>query len=277
MKNVNEILKRQLLLMKFDSGVTLKENYEKVSGKRILNETKADNVKNILDGCYADGRNNNEGRMVDDDMIYSVIGKYDEAFRDYVGTNLDPFRKANSDVMNKFSYSDLCRVNDWYPSTAGESFYEAIDGDIDYDDEWQEILDAFNAAKGRTGPAPAPAPVVDNTKKDDTVKDGEEAAKPESGDKYLIPGSSNKHGYHDFNWFRSAFPCVFKNERVDDYQVYNNGEWDYIRIVAPGEKTIQMYWDGILREEKTLADYMNNGVPSKLSCDGNKIKISGWK
>ena len=35
MKNVNEILKRQLLLMKFDSGVTLKENYEKVSGKLI--------------------------------------------------------------------------------------------------------------------------------------------------------------------------------------------------------------------------------------------------
>ena len=38
MNDVNEILKRQLLLMKFDSGVTLKENYEKVSGKRILTE-----------------------------------------------------------------------------------------------------------------------------------------------------------------------------------------------------------------------------------------------
>jgi hypothetical protein len=31
MNDVNEILKRQLLLMKLDSGVTLKENYEKVS------------------------------------------------------------------------------------------------------------------------------------------------------------------------------------------------------------------------------------------------------
>jgi hypothetical protein len=38
MENVNDILKRQLLLMKFDSGVTLKENYEKISGKRILTE-----------------------------------------------------------------------------------------------------------------------------------------------------------------------------------------------------------------------------------------------
>jgi hypothetical protein len=38
MENVNDILKRQLLLMKFDSGVTLKENHEKISGKRILTE-----------------------------------------------------------------------------------------------------------------------------------------------------------------------------------------------------------------------------------------------
>jgi len=38
MNNVNDILKRQLLLMKFDSGVTLKENHEKVLGKRILTE-----------------------------------------------------------------------------------------------------------------------------------------------------------------------------------------------------------------------------------------------
>jgi hypothetical protein len=37
MENVNDILKRQLLLMKFDSGVTLKENREKVSG--LINET----------------------------------------------------------------------------------------------------------------------------------------------------------------------------------------------------------------------------------------------
>jgi hypothetical protein len=37
MNNVNDILKRQLLLMKFDSGVTLKENHEKISG--LINET----------------------------------------------------------------------------------------------------------------------------------------------------------------------------------------------------------------------------------------------
>jgi hypothetical protein len=37
MENVNEILKRQLLLMKFDSRVTLKENHEKVLG--LINET----------------------------------------------------------------------------------------------------------------------------------------------------------------------------------------------------------------------------------------------
>ena len=61
MVNVNEILKRQLLLMKFDSGVTLKENYEKVSGKRILKEffEEADRVKNIVNGCYT--RDNNKG------------------------------------------------------------------------------------------------------------------------------------------------------------------------------------------------------------------------
>jgi hypothetical protein len=46
MENVNDILKRQLLLMKFDSGVTLKENYEKVSGKKsLINEEKIGNLE----------------------------------------------------------------------------------------------------------------------------------------------------------------------------------------------------------------------------------------
>jgi hypothetical protein len=46
MENVNDILKRQLLLMKFDSGVTLKENYEKVSGKKsLINEEKIGDVE----------------------------------------------------------------------------------------------------------------------------------------------------------------------------------------------------------------------------------------
>jgi len=46
MENVNDILKRQLLLMKFDSGVTLKENHEKVLGKKsLINETKIGNVE----------------------------------------------------------------------------------------------------------------------------------------------------------------------------------------------------------------------------------------
>jgi len=43
MENVNDILKRQLLLMKFDSGVTLKENHEKVLG--LINEEKIGNVE----------------------------------------------------------------------------------------------------------------------------------------------------------------------------------------------------------------------------------------
>jgi hypothetical protein len=266
MENVNDLLKRQLLLMKFDSGVTLKENYEKVSGKNILTEGKADVVKDILNGC--DSRNNNEGRLVSDDAIYATIGLYDQAFRDTVGTNMEPFRAANSDIMKKFSYSDLCRVRDWYPSTVGELFYDSIDSDIDYDDEWQEVIDAFQAAKVRTGPtqqqggqapAPAPAPAP------------EPIANPESGDKYMKPGGLS----HTFDFFKRTFPCVFAQNRVDTQEVYNNGAYDYILIVAPGGQVIQMYFDGFLREQRTLADVTYNGAPAKISCNGNKIQISG--
>lgn len=267
MENVNDLLKRQLLLMKFDSGVTLKENYEKVSGKNILTEGKADVVKGILDGCFAGDRNNNEGRLVSDGEVNDVIDWYDEAFRDMVGTNMEPFRKANAKIMQNFSYSDLCRVNDWYASGKGETLYNAIDSDIDYDDEWQEIIDAFEAAKNRKGPTqqqggqqggqtPTPAPEV--------------IANPETGDKYMKPGGLS----HTFDFFKRTFPCVFAQNRVDTQEVYNNGTYDYILIVAPGGQVIQMYFDGFLREQRTLADVTYNGAPAKISCNGNKIQIS---
>jgi len=266
MENVNEILKRQLLLMKFDSGVTLKENYEKVSGKNILTEGKADVVKGILDGCFAGDRNNNEGRLVSDGEVYDVIDWYDQAFRDYVGTNMEPFRKANAKIMQNFSYSDLCRVNDWYGSK-GETFYDAIDGDIDYDDEWQEVIDAFEAAKNRKGPAPAPAPTPTPTP---APAPGEEVGNVDSGDKYSIPGGLS----HTIEFFKETFPCVFAQNRVNIRQVYNNGKYDYILLNAPGGEVIQMYFDGFLREQKTLADVTNNGTPAKIVCNGNKITIA---
>jgi len=260
MENVNDLLKRQLLLMKFDSGVTLKENYEKVSGKNILTEGKADNVKSIFDGCNS--RDNNQGRIVSDDGVYAVVNNYNQAFQG-VGTDLDYFNSANSDVLSKFSYSDLCKVKEYYPSVGGEDFYAAIDGDIDYDSEWQKILDAFNAAKGRTVPAqqqggqtPTPAPEV--------------IANPETGDKYMKPGGLS----HTFDFFKRTFPCVFAQNRVDTQEVYNNGTYDYILIDAPGGQVIQMYFDGFLREQRTLADVTYNGAPAKISCNGNKIQIS---
>lgn len=257
MENINNLLKRQLLLMKFDSGVTLKENYEKVSGKNLLTEGLADNVKSTLDGCNS--RDNNQGRMASDDAVNEVVNLYFEAFRDW-GTNLDNFRDANRKISEKFSYSDLCRVRDWYPNVGGEDLYEAIDGDIDYDDEWAEINNAFNVAKGRTGPAPAPAP----------APVPEPIANPESGDKYMKPGGLS----HTFDFFKRTFPCVFAQNRVDTQEVYNNGAYDYILIVAPGGQVIQMYFDGFLREQRTLVDVTYNGAPAKISCNGNKIKIS---
>lgn len=198
MNDVNEILKRQLLLMKFDSGVTLKENHEKVSGKRILSEAfeLSENVKAILDGC--DSRNNNEGRIVDDGTVIIVAKQYGLAFNS-AGTNLEPFRSANTTVATTFSYSDLCRIRDWYPSTSGGNFFLAIDKDIDFNNEWQEVLDAFTAAKNRTGPAPA-------QQQQGQQQQGQIIANPESGSS--VVGSQG----WDMGKAMAKYPCLSGND-----------------------------------------------------------------
>jgi hypothetical protein len=279
MENVNDLLKRQLLLMKFDSGVTLKENYEKVSGKNILTEgALADKVKNIVSGCYT--RDNNLDRKnVDSNMHRIVADLYNDAIEYEIAyvpsTDCDKIKQANAYIREQFTYADLCQMIFTYDSVhPGDGFYEDIDNDTQMDDEecgWGGIAKAFQAAvdksdkisKEATAPAPAPAPAP-------VVTTPEEAPNVDSGDKYMIPGGLA----HTLEFFKETFPCVFAQNRVNTRQVYNNGKYDYILLNAPDGVVIQMYFDGYLREQKTLADVTNNGTPAKIVCNGNKITIS---
>ena len=111
--------------------------------------------------------------------------------------------------------------------------------------------------------------MVDNNKKEEP-KAGEEAPNVDSGDMYMKPGGLS----HTIEFFKETFPCVFAQNRVNIRQVYNNGKYDYILLNAPTNDVIQMYFDGFLREQKTLADVTNNGTPAKIVCNGNKITIA---
>ena len=187
MVNVNEILKRQLLLMKFDSGVTLKENYEKVSGKRVLSEgAMADKVKSIVDGCYT--RDNNLDRTnVESSIHRTVADMYKQAIEYKIGmfvaTDCDKINDASAMVREQFSYRDLCQMIFTYDAVhGGDGFYEDIDNDIQsdsYDCGWGTIQQAFQAAvdKSYKMAQSAPAPVVSTPVETTPV----EAAKPESG------------------------------------------------------------------------------------------------
>jgi len=176
MENVNDILKRQLLLMKFDSGVTLKENYEKVSGKKLLREffEEADKVKNIVSGCYS--RDNNKGLLINNTKMYETYAdKYKDAFQwGYVGgTNCELIRELNDFISTNMSYSDLCTLIFTYDGRhhkdgAGEGFYGDLDSDINVDYGecgWSKIAQAFQNAVDKQAfaekaTAPVPAPVV---------------------------------------------------------------------------------------------------------------------
>jgi hypothetical protein len=85
MNNVNDILKRQLLLMKFDSGVTLKENHEKVLG--LINEN-------------------------DNNLWYSAIGKIKNASNWSNNFGSDSW-EVNTDDSSKYEVEvDSLTVND---------------------------------------------------------------------------------------------------------------------------------------------------------------------
>ena len=275
MKNVNDILKRQLLLMKFDSGVTLKENYEKVSGKNLLTESSADGVKNIVSGCYS--RDNNKGLLINNTKTYEdYADKYWDAIDYGGGTDCDILEVANEYVKKNFSYSDLCMMIFTYDARHrtdddGEGFYEDLDWDINVDYGncgWNAVKSAFQAAVDRQAfaekstaptpapaPAPAPAPVVTTP---------EEAPNVDSN-MYMKPGPKNR----SFDWFRRNFPCVFARRRVTIDEVYNNGEHDFILILAPNGETVQLFWDGYLRklENNNIVDVKWEGNPAKLFCD----------
>ena len=277
MNNVNEILKRQLLLMKFDSGVTLKENYEKVSGKRILKEffEEADRVKNIVNGCYT--RDNNKGLLLNNAKMYEIYAdKFKAAIGYGGGTDCDIIRELNEFISTNMSYSDLCMTIFTYDGRhhkdgAGDGFYEDLDYDIqvDYGEcGWTKIANAFQNAVDKQALAdkatsPAPAPVVTTPAPVETTP--VEAPNTDSDNKYMKPGPRER----SFDWFRRNFPCVFAKRRVKIDEVYNNGEHDFILIFAPGGETVQLFWDGFLRklENNNIVDVKWEGNPAKLFCD----------
>ena len=295
MVNVNEILKRQLLLMKFDSGVTLKENYEKVSGKKLLTEGEnATRVSKIVNGCYA-GRDNNKYRNSNESSYAQVADNFKGAFYATVSgsiatptTDCEKFKMACDEVSKNFTYSDLCKMiftyNGKYEKD-GDGFYGDLNGDMQTDSNscgWSEVLRAFNSAVEKTekwentqkSNADKQAATTQTTTTQTTAT---QTTATQTDDPYKKVGNKDKQ--RTFDWFRRKFPCVFTKRRVSIDEVYNNGEHDYILLLAPNGETVQLFWDGFLRKKSgsNTVDVQWVGKPAKLFCDtsdNNKIVIT---
>jgi hypothetical protein len=293
MVNVNDILKRQLLLMKFDSGVTLKENYEKVSGKKLLNEGEnADRVKKIVNGCYA-GRDNNKYKNSNTSSYEQVADNFKDAFYATVfgsiatpTTDCKKFKMACDEVSKNYTYSDLCNMIFTYDArhhknNKGDGFYGDLNGDMQTDSNncgWSEVLRALNSAVEKTEK-------WENTQKSNasttqtttTQTTATQTTATQTDDQYKKVGNKDKQ--RTFDWFRRKFPCVFTKRRVTIDEVYNNGEHDFILLLAPNGETVQLFWDGYLRKKSgsNIVDVQWVGKPAKLFCDtsdNNKIVIT---
>lgn len=155
MENINENpIKRALLLMKYDNSTTLTENIEK---QRLLKEWdltsctgKCATVKRILNSCKAVQLP--EKGNLEEVSVEAIVKLFRNSFEGWArGTDLEDLETALSQMDNgQANLKDLCDISELYEEKAGESFFEAIDSDIDYEGEWSDIMDAFERAEKRT-------------------------------------------------------------------------------------------------------------------------------
>jgi hypothetical protein len=231
--NPKEALKRAKLMMGYDTSKTLTENVKTL--KRPLNEGAdlATGVKNILDGCLSNP-NGIGAPFMDNSDVDRLASNFVEAFSSSMGTDNDLWKKALKEMKGKGGYADLCNIAKSYEEQADEDFYEGIDSDIDYDNEWSEFVAAFTMMKNRT-------------KGQQKTKEQESAT---------ISG------------WESKFPCVFKtNSNVEKGVRQDANLFNYILVKGNSGKKYALFYDGRMKTE----DFKLIG--KKLTCNGDRPAV----
>lgn len=231
--NPKEALQRAKLMMGYDTSKTLTENVKTL--KRPLNEGAdlATGVKNILDGCLS--KPDDVGNpFMDNSDVDRLASNFVEAFSSAFGTDNDLWRKSLKEMTGKGGYYDLCAIAKSYEEQTGEDFYEGIDSDIDFDDEWSEFGRAFHAMKNRTKG-------VQKTKEQESA---------------TISG------------WESKYPCVFKtNSNVDKTVRPDENKFNYILIKGNSGKKYALFYDGRMKSEDLKL------IGKKLTCNGDKPSV----
>ena len=144
LNEANESLERIKLLMSYRNDMTLTENEKKVKG--LINEGHGDTVKNVLNACTTDAA---ETKILTNDEIQQLARNFYDAFEGFwTGTDLVKV-KEGLDKLSKNTFGDLCAVKYFFEKRYGKgnTFFEWIDSDIDYDDEWVDFVDTFSNLK----------------------------------------------------------------------------------------------------------------------------------
>ena len=233
--NPKEALRRAKLMMGYDTSKTLTENVNKQ--KRLLSEadsgSSAPGVKATLDGCLS-APNDVGSPFMDNSDVDRLASNFVEAFSSAFGTDNDLWRKSLKEMTGKGGYYDLCAIAKSYEEQTGEDFYEGIDSDIDFDDEWSEFGRAFHAMKNRTKG-------VQKTKEQESA---------------TISG------------WESKYPCVFKtNSNVDKTVRPDENKFNYILIKGNSGKKYALFYDGRMKSEDLKL------IGKKLTCNGDKPSV----
>lgn len=209
--------------------------------KGIITEGKADVFFKLVDDCA--GVNKGENRMVDDNFLDTVVQDFDRAYGDSMGTNMDDYRQGIEKIKTKMTYNDFCQFVDMYNNQTGEGFKEATDSDIDYDSEWQEIINGIQSTKTRNKQSTPTTPA---------------ASTPQSGG-----GSTQDAGQNDFNAALAKYPCL--NKIATNKTVQQSGGYDFVEVKTKNGTKYNLFLnDGNLFDingGKFLNKYMGKDVP----------------
>lgn len=211
--------------------------------KGLLSEGLADVFFGLVDGCSS--VNKGENRFVDDNYLDVIVDDFKDAYGDTMGTDLDSYRAGIKKITEKLSYNDFCQFVDLYQNNAGESFKDATDSDIDYDSEWQEIIDAIKSSKTRNKQQAATTPP------------------PSGGGQGGGQTSTQDAGQNTFDQALAKYPCL-KNIATKK-EVKQSGGYDYVEVKTRSGTKYNLYLnDGNLYDltaGKFLNKYMGKDVP----------------